>query len=165
MYVLKELWRGNIAPVERSVRSGSDYKKISLEACEQMDRFLENLTPEEKKQLEDIYGMRGDMSLLAEEDAFISGFRLGARIIMEVVGEYKGQFTGMAQKKAFDMTIPRKKPPEWVVFFVVRMTGLEPARLSQRNLNPPSLPIPPHPHILLYLCFLHGEVPEVERCA
>ncbi len=97
MYVLKELWRGNIAPVERSVRSGSDYKKISLEACEQMDRFLENLTPEEKKQLEDIYGMRSDMSLLAEEDAFISGFRLGARIIMEVVGEYKGQFTGMEE--------------------------------------------------------------------
>ncbi len=62
-----------------------------------MDRFLENLTPEEKKQLEDIYDLRSDMSLLAEEDAFISGFRLGARIIMEVVGEYKGQFTGMEE--------------------------------------------------------------------
>ena len=31
---------------------------------------------------------------------------------------------------------------------LVRMTGLEPARQRQRNLNPPSLPIPPHPHIL-----------------
>ena len=30
---------------------------------------------------------------------------------------------------------------------LVRMTGLEPARQRQRNLNPPSLPIPPHPHI------------------
>ena len=28
---------------------------------------------------------------------------------------------------------------------MVRMTGLEPARQRQRNLNPPSLPIPPHP--------------------
>ena len=31
--------------------------------------------------------------------------------------------------------------------YLVRMTGLEPARLCQRNLNPPSLPIPPHPHM------------------
>ena len=30
---------------------------------------------------------------------------------------------------------------------MVRATGLEPARLSQRNLNPPSLPIPPRPRI------------------
>ena len=30
---------------------------------------------------------------------------------------------------------------------MVRATGLEPARLSQRNLNPPSLPIPPRPQI------------------
>lgn len=97
MYVLKELWRGNIAPVERSVRPGSDYKKISLEACKQMDRFGENLTPEEKKQLENINDLRSDMSLLAEEDSFICGFRLGAKIIMEVVGEYKGQFTRMGK--------------------------------------------------------------------
>ena len=33
---------------------------------------------------------------------------------------------------------------------LVRMTGLEPARQRQRNLNPPSLPIPPHPHLLSY---------------
>ena len=31
--------------------------------------------------------------------------------------------------------------------FLVRATGLEPARRSQRNLNPPSLPIPPRPQI------------------
>ncbi len=97
MHALKELWRGNIAPVERSVRPESDYKKVSLEVCKQMDRFLETLTPEEKKQLEDINDLRSDMSLLAEEDAFIRGFRLGARIIMEVVGEYKGQFTGSGE--------------------------------------------------------------------
>ena len=93
MYVLKELWRGNISPTERSVRPGSEYKKVSLEICERLDRFLENLTPEEKKQWEAISDLRNDMTLLGEEDAFIYGFRLGARMIMEVVGKYKGQFT------------------------------------------------------------------------
>ncbi len=97
MYILRELWRGNIAPMERSVRPESDYKKVSLEVCKEMDRFLEMLTPEEKKQLEDINDLRSDMTLLAEEDSFIRGFRLGARIIMEVMGEYKGQFAGVGE--------------------------------------------------------------------
>jgi len=92
MYVLKELWRGSITPTERSVRPGSDYKKTSLEICEQIDRFLENLTPEEKKQWEAINDLRNDLCLMGEKDAFIYGFRLGARIVMDVVGEYKGQF-------------------------------------------------------------------------
>jgi len=31
------------------------------------------------------------------EDAFIYGFRLGARMMMDVVGEYKGQFIEAGQ--------------------------------------------------------------------
>jgi len=92
MYILKDLWRGNVSPSERSVRPGSDYKKVSVEICKQIDRFLESLTPEGKKQMEAISDLRNDMTILGEEDAFIYGFRLGARIIMDVVGEYKGQF-------------------------------------------------------------------------
>ena len=32
------------------------------------------------------------MTVLANEDYFIYGFRLGARLILDVVGDYKGQF-------------------------------------------------------------------------
>ena len=31
--------------------------------------------------------------------------------------------------------------------FLVRMTGLEPARRGHQNLNLARLPIPPHPHM------------------
>ena len=37
--------------------------------------------------------------------------------------------------------------------------------LSQWNLNPPSLPIPPCPHIFLCLYFYTGRLPEVEHLA
>jgi len=97
MYVLKDLWRGNISPTERSVRPGSDYKKVSHEICEKIDRFLETLSPEEKKQWEAISDLRNDMTLMGEEDAFIYGFRLGARMMMDIVGEYKGQFIEAGQ--------------------------------------------------------------------
>ncbi len=92
MYVLKVLYRGNIIPTERPVRLGSDYKKASAEICEQLNHFWETLTPEGRKQLEVIDNLRSDMAFMAEEEAFIYGFRLGAKMIMDVVGEYKGQF-------------------------------------------------------------------------
>ena len=44
---------------------------------------------------------------------------------------------------------------------MVRMTGLEPARQRQRNLNPPSLPIPPHPHIFTCCVVFPFGVPDI----
>ena len=46
------------------------------------------------------------------------------------------------------------------VGIMVRMTGLEPARRRQRNLNPPSLPIPPHPHFIKLFCYRPVAVPD-----
>lgn len=92
MYVLKELYWGNISPTERSVRPGSDYKKASLEICKQLDLFLESLTPEEKQQWEAIDVLRNNLATMAEEDMFIYGFRLGARMMLDVVGDYSGLF-------------------------------------------------------------------------
>ncbi len=97
MYVLKDLYWGNISPTERSIRPGSDYKKASAQICEQINRLLEILTPEEKAQLEAIDSLRNNMATLAEEDMFIYGFRLGARIMLDVVGEYSGQFDEVEQ--------------------------------------------------------------------
>ncbi len=93
MYVLKELYWGSISPTERTVRPGSNYKKASAQICKQLDCFLEALTPEERKQWEAINDLRNDMAAMTEEDAFIYGFRLGARMMMDVVGDYSEQFT------------------------------------------------------------------------
>ena len=92
MFVLQELWRGNITPSERFVRSGSEYKKIAGELSDEMDRLMEMISPEVRKQLENIGNLRADMTVLANEDYFIYGFRLGARLILDIVGDYQGQF-------------------------------------------------------------------------
>ena len=39
MFILQELWRGNITPSERFVRSGSEYKKIAGKLSDEMDRL------------------------------------------------------------------------------------------------------------------------------
>lgn len=92
MFVLQELWRGNITPSERFVRSGSEYKKIAGKLSDEMDRLMDAISPEARKQLENIGNLRADMTVLANEDYFIYGFRLGARLILDIVGDYQGQF-------------------------------------------------------------------------
>ena len=92
MYELRELWRGNIAPAERFVRSGSEYKETAKKLSDEMDRLMEAISPEARKQLENIGNLRADMTMLANEDYFIYGFRLGARLMLDVLGEYEGQF-------------------------------------------------------------------------
>ena len=92
MYVLDKLWRGEITPSERLVRSGSDYQKVSSQRNAEMKRLLELLSPEATEQLEIVETLKYDMTMLSEEDVFICGFRLGARIILDVIGTHQGQF-------------------------------------------------------------------------
>ena len=92
MYLLEQLWRGNIAPSERYIRSNSEYKKASQAFCDAAEKMTEELTPEGKKYWEAVANYQSDMTMLAEEDIFIYGFRMGARMILDVIGDYKGQF-------------------------------------------------------------------------
>lgn len=92
MYVLQELWRGNISPGERYIRSDSEYKKVCQKASDEVDKLYSQITPEAQQIFDNFYQLNSDMLMLSEEDAFISGFRLGAKIILDVLGEHKGQF-------------------------------------------------------------------------
>lgn len=92
MYELRELWLGNISPAERFVRSGSEYKETAKKLSDEMDKLMDAISPEAKKQIETNENLRADLTVLANEDFFLYGFRLGARLMLDVVGDYKGQF-------------------------------------------------------------------------
>ncbi|MGN1231730.1 MAG: DUF6809 family protein [Anaerotignum sp.] len=92
MYELRELWRGNISPGERFVRSGSEYKETAKKLSDEMDRLMEAISPEVRKQMETIENLRTDLTAMENEEHFIYGFRLGARLLLDVVGDYRGQF-------------------------------------------------------------------------
>ena len=92
MYVLKELWRGEISPTDRRVRQGSEYQQTAKEVREKMGEFLEMLSPEARERLEAINDLKSDLSVMANEDYFLYGFRLGARMILDIIGDYEGQF-------------------------------------------------------------------------
>lgn len=96
MYVLNKLWNGEISPMERSIRSGSEYHKALVEICEKTEALLEILPPEAKAQMEDLEDLRANLHLLAEADTFVYGFRLGAGMMLDIIGETEDPYSGTA---------------------------------------------------------------------
>ena len=90
--LLDRLWRGESSPTERFVRPNSEYKKTSKQFSDEIDAFVSTLSPDAKRQMEVVDRLRTDLAMMTEEDVFIYGFRMGARMILDVVGDYKGQF-------------------------------------------------------------------------
>ena len=84
---LQELWRGNIAPQEKSSMRGTDYDESFRMMCKNEEKLMAVLEEKEKETFEKFCDCRDEVALYTEEDVFISGFRLGARIIIESLYE------------------------------------------------------------------------------
>ena len=91
MYLLKKLWYGNVNPSERYGRRGSEYKKMTAEANDCMDRLIAELTPKGSEILEEFLDKHMDLNSICEEDTFIRGVRIGAQFILDVVSDYRSQ--------------------------------------------------------------------------
>lgn len=92
MYVLEKLWRGDICPMERRIRPGSEYQQRLGQFRERMEDILNMLSPEVRARLESLIDLKSDISLMEYEDFFLYGFRLGAGTMLDIIGDYKGAF-------------------------------------------------------------------------
>ena len=88
MYVLKKLWEGSITPSDRGYRTGSAYAALAKEANMLEAACYDHLSDMGKKADQDYCDHHADMEDIRDCDTFIRGFRLGARMILDVVGEY-----------------------------------------------------------------------------
>jgi len=59
--------------------------------CKEMEKFTALLSPEASEQLEALRVLHDDITIIRDTATFIEGFRLGARVVLDVVGEYEGQ--------------------------------------------------------------------------
>ena len=60
--------------------------------CEEGDYLATELTEEGKAHFDAYRDAQIELSVVAEKEVFIEAFRLGARMMLDVVGDYKGQF-------------------------------------------------------------------------
>jgi len=92
MYVLEKLWRNGLTPSERYCNKDSEYKRIMHSLCDASEKVSSELSPEGKKAFEEHEQLQLALIGISEEDVFVNAFRLGARIMLDVIGDYKGQF-------------------------------------------------------------------------
>ena len=86
MKILEELWYGRINPSQRTQPDDKSASELTEQIVEKEDELAALLSDEAKEILDQMRDEQLDLSTLNERKAFISGFRLGARIMLEVMG-------------------------------------------------------------------------------
>ena len=85
MNILEDLWFGNISPWERPFKKGSAYSEPLTLIARHYDDLVGRLNDEEKEIFEKYTGCTDEMHDMTEREAFVKGFTIGARIIIEVM--------------------------------------------------------------------------------
>lgn len=86
MDILEELWYGNIDPMEmNNIQNNPEYQSALRLVNNNYDRLQEGLTDKQKELLMRYAESRNEYSNITELDAFKSGFRLGAGLVMETI--------------------------------------------------------------------------------
>lgn len=87
MTVLEDLYYGNIAPNERSVKRSGVYEKLLKYIVQHECDLNATLTEQQKEIFGKFKDCESELSGMNELEAFISGFKLAARIMIEVTEE------------------------------------------------------------------------------
>ena len=85
MNIIEELWYGNISPCERDFKKGSKYSELLGYIVRHEEDLKKRLNDEEIEILEKFTEYTNEMYGISEREAFVRGFVLGARIIIEVM--------------------------------------------------------------------------------
>ena len=87
--ILEELWYGNINPLENSTDGNAEVKKLLSLVGRNRDKLCETITEQQKADLAKYDDSVNEMYGLIEQEAFKYGFRLGSRIMMEILQNEK----------------------------------------------------------------------------
>ncbi len=85
MQVLEDLYMGDIHPSERSFKKGSQYSRALNDIVKAGDALLGTLTEKQKEQYEAYMTAQREENVLTDCETFICAFRLGAKIMMDVL--------------------------------------------------------------------------------
>ena len=98
MFVLESLWRDGLTPNEKYTRRGSKYHQLMQELCEEESKIIVELSEEGKTHFTAYQDAQSELSSIAEQEVFIEAVRLGARLMLDIVGEYRGCFLRMGEE-------------------------------------------------------------------
>ncbi len=85
MKIIEDLYFGRISPYEMSISATPEYQKLKVLADRNEELLRESLSDEQKELLEKLIETVTDISSISERDMFINGFRLGMKLMMDVM--------------------------------------------------------------------------------
>ena len=85
MKILEELWYGNVAPSERSVEKDSRLWRLGKLIQRNEEELVPLLSEKAKEVLEKLRDNQSELNDINECKVFVCGFRLGARIMLEIL--------------------------------------------------------------------------------
>ena len=85
--ILEDLWFDNLAVQDAEIRKGSEQEKVLAASVKCDETFRETLTEEQKEQFALCGERRNELLTVFEKEAFIRGFKLGARMAAEVLSD------------------------------------------------------------------------------
>ena len=87
MSILEELWYGNIEPAEYDIAPSKEYKDLLQQISRNEDKLLATMTDTQKELFTKYADCVREYQTMAESLLFQNSFRLGARIMLEVMRE------------------------------------------------------------------------------
>ena len=87
MRILEEFWYGNIDPTEYDTSSCKEYKKLLELICKNEAKLKTTMTAEQKELFTRYTDAVREHQMTTDCLIFQSGFKLGARIMLEVMKE------------------------------------------------------------------------------
>ena len=82
---IKELFYGNIYPSERCGNNNAEIKALAKKLSEKRELLCKKLTEEQKEMLEEYDEISCELHSIFNEQFFVDGFSLGARLIKEAI--------------------------------------------------------------------------------
>lgn len=90
MNILEEFWYGNIEPAEYDISSGKEYKELLQLISRNEDKLLATMTEEQKELFTKYADCVREYQVMAECLLFQNSFRLGGRMMLEVMRSATG---------------------------------------------------------------------------
>ena len=85
MNTIQDLYYGRISPYEMSISATPEYQKLKTLADKNEDLLKETLSDEQKELLDKLTECITDISSISKRDMFIVGFRLGMKLMIDVM--------------------------------------------------------------------------------
>lgn len=87
MNIIEELYYGNVVPNETNAKLNTELKELLKLLNRNEDDLLKTLSDEQKIIFEKLKDCNREISEISERESFLSGFQLGAKIIIAVVNK------------------------------------------------------------------------------